>query len=375
MLLAALVALPLVMPAHAGSPRGGKAPAGGAGRGGEAARSTDPAEPGGGTATDEGREKRGIKKGDALLGQRRNRAAARAFADEVKADPDAVAAWVGWATAQARLGKCGEALEKFWPYVYTRPFKVESALLAARCSARLGYFDDAVYFDAVALERNPESLRARNALVLDLDLAGDAVGRDMVLEQLVLVNPQRDSSWFAEAALAIRAGDLERFDVVSALWDRDARSDEEMLRLRAISWLDVDDPMTALAAMTEVKKVRRGAGARLIIAESKRRLGDTVGALGEFERKMLDKLTGMDADVIHARVLADLDRADEAEELLAPWVDAEDEEVLATRWYLARRAASGAARDTELARLAQSWEQQRRSPLRALEQLVPLPMR
>ena len=293
------------------------------------------------------------------------------FAGEVEKNPGLTASWVGWGTAQARLGKCEEALEKFWPFAYTRPFKVESALLAARCSSRLGYLDDAVYFDSLAVLSQPTNVPARSALALDLDRAGDVVGREIVLEQLSLIDPNKDASLFASAAIAVRHGDIEAFDVLDHLWQREGRADEEFLRLRAVSWLDIDDPHQAYAEMTVVRAVRRGNGARLLIVESLRRMGLAEDALDRFDRSAVSKLQGMDAEVIRARVLVDLGRLDEARTLLAPWLTTLDEEVTASRWYLER--AEGHADAMRSA--AADWGLVCSSPIRLLHHLVPLASR
>lgn len=314
-----------------------------------------------------GRGDRGMSAADKLLAAGRPRQAVQAFALEVARNPEASASWVGWGTALAQLGECSSALDKLWPYTHTRPFRADSAMWAARCSSRLGFADDAVYFDTLAIERKPESVSARSALVVDLDRAGDYVGRDIILEQLSLIDPKRDTSWFAEAAVALRHGDLETFDVIDTLWRREGRSDDEFARLRAISWMDLDDPHKAFAMMHEKRKIKRVSGDRLIIVECLRRMSQPEEALHELEKTVTGRLQGVDAEVLRARVLVDLGRLAEARQLMAPWQSIPDEEAVASRWYLARAEND----PSSLTNAAAEWDAIRSSPLRTLEQLVP----
>lgn len=315
-----------------------------------------------------GRKRGGAPMGDMLLNSGRTRAAAGQFRKRVQADPDSVAGWVGWAMAQARLGRCEEALDKFWPYTHTRPFKTSAAMLASRCSARLGFVDDALHFDMLALERNPGNLRALNALALDLHQAGDRAGAAEVLDRLLVIDRDKDSSLFAEAAIALREGRIDDFDAACLLWEREGRSAEELMRLRAYSWLDLDDPAQALREITRVFKLDRGLEARLLMAETNRRLGYTDTADTEFERPYRTKLVGFEADVLRARVRVDQGRLDEAQALLAPHAEAIDEDVVATRWYVARALGNA----EEVARAEADWPAVRLSPLRELAQLVPI---
>ncbi len=324
-----------------------------------------------GKAAKAGRKRGGAPVGDMLLDAGRTRAAAGQFKKRVQADPDSVAGWVGWAMAQARLGRCEDALEKFWPYTHTRPFKTTAALMASRCSARLGFVDDALHFDMLALQRNPGNLKALNALALDLHQAGDLAGAAEVVDRLLVIDSKKDSSLFAEAAIALREGRLDDFDAIVAVWEREGRPVDELMRLRAYSWLDLDDPAQALREITRVFKLDRGLEARLLLSETNRRLGYTDTADLEYERPYRTKLVGFEADVLRVRVRVDQGRLDEASELLAPHVDAIDEDVVASRWYLARALGDAAG----LARAEADWAGVRLSPLRELGQLVPVDRR
>ncbi|MBM4393764.1 MAG: hypothetical protein FJ090_21780 [Deltaproteobacteria bacterium] len=306
--------------------------------------------------------------GDLLLGAGRVRSAAAQYKKRTESDPQSVAAWVGWAVAQTRLGRCEEALEKFWPYTHTRPFKPSAALAASRCAARLGYVDDALYFDMLALERAPGNLRVLNALAIDLHQAGDHAGADEVIERLLVIDRDKDSSMFAEAAIALREGRIDDFDALCALWEREGRASDELLRLKAYSWLDLDDPVGASEALRAEFKVERGIEARLLAAEIERRLGNLDNADEEFQRKYRTKLVGFEADVLRSRVRVDQGRLDEARELLAPHADAIDEDVVASRWYLARAEGDAVA----MAEMEARWPAARLSPLRELGHLVPI---
>ena len=309
-----------------------------------------------------------VRGGKALLRSGMTRMASQALAEDVAANPTSPEANISLAIARARLGRCDDALDHFLPFTGNPAFGLRAALMASHCSSRLGMDGDAVWFDLIALDRRPESQTALGALALDADRLGDTVLRDVAWEELLVVDPRRDQSLFAEAALALRHGDLDTFDAVDALWTREGRPPEEMARLRARSWMDLDDPAVALTVLTSTHKVRKGAEARILIGECERRLGMPAATLEDFAKKAMGKLAGSEVDAVSARALVDTGALAEAAALLESYPPRGDDEIVASRWYLARAQGDAAAE----AEYAAQYAQLALSPLRTLDQLIPV---
>jgi len=82
----------------------------------------------------------------------------------------------------------------------------------------------------------------------------------------------------------------------------------------------------------------------------------------------MGRLTGADADAVQVRMLVDRGQLVEARTLLADYALELDEEVVASRWYLARAEGDAAGLEREAAAYALA----RTSPLRTLDQYVPI---
>ncbi|MSQ02944.1 MAG: hypothetical protein EXR71_13830 [Myxococcales bacterium] len=323
--------------------------------------------PGGGP----GRMRPGIRRGNAMLNSGLPMAAAGAFRDAVLRDPDNAEAHVGLGQARARAGRCGGALEHLLPWTHALAFGPKVAMLTANCLERQGYPQEAVAMDLHALRLRPGMPGALTRLALDADRVGDDVLRQAAIEQLWVADPRRDESIFAEAALALRHGDVDLLDVMARLWAREGRDNDEFDRLDVRAWLDLDDPGTALEVFAKHRRVRRGAAARLLAIEGSRRLGLTSQARASIEAKAFGVLAGSDADVIRIRLSVDEGLLDEAQRLADTLAGERDEELIGSRWYLARARGDRA----QLAGLVAEYEAIRTSPLRTLEQLVPIDRR
>jgi hypothetical protein len=334
---------------------GGK-PGGKAGRG---------AKPGG--AASQAQRQFGLGKGNLFLRQGSPGAAELSFRRQLEANPDAPGPNIGLGKALARIGRCSEALDHFWPYVGTLPFGGDVALAASTCSDRLGLTDDALYFDHLAVELDPTSARALTSLALDLDTAGDIVGREEALDSLLFLRPDRDASVYARVVLALRAGDLDTFDQLVFEWQRTLGADSDMRRLQAQAWLDMDNPPEVLEVLAKVRRLRGGPQVRYLRAEALRRTGYAEEALLNFEDRPQNVLEGIDSDAILARIDTDLGDLAGAHTILARYEGVDDAELAASAWYLAR--AEG--RTEELPGLAAHYERLRTSPLRELTSLTP----
>lgn len=310
----------------------------------------------------------GTGMGNAYLREARPVLAAHAFRQQIAVDPDAVAAHVGLGRSLARQGRCTDAMAELAPYEDTTPFGAEVALTAALCSSRLGYLDDALYYDRLAVEIDPDNARAWTNLALDLHEAGDLTGAEEALNRLVVIGREgRDGSLYARAVLALRAGRIEEMDLLLQLWGREDRSNGELRRLLAQSWLDMDDPVAALAVLDSRRRLKRSYQENWLRAEAMRRQGDPAAALHWVDASRLHPFQGSSVDAVRVRALVDLDKLAEASKLAAELTDLADPETVASRWYLAR--ARGDAADMETS--AREYAASQPNPLRKLENLVP----
>lgn len=311
----------------------------------------------------------GVRRGNMLLRQGYYRVAVGVFEAAVAASPASPEAHLGLGVARARLGTCAPALEEFRAWSDSIAFGAKVALVAAHCASRQSRYDEAVAFTLTALEKRPSSRTALARLAMDADLLGDFVLRDAAIEYLWYVSPAQDEALFAEAALALRRGDLAAFDMVDAMWRREGRASEEMNRMRARSWLDVGDPVEAYAELRKGgSKLKRGAESRLMMAETMRRLGQLVDASRALSGALQGKLTGADSDAVNARIFVDSGELDGAAKLLTGYESELGEEMVASRWYLARARGDTA----EMAAEEQAFEASRTSSLRTLDQYITL---
>ncbi len=344
-----------------GKAREGRAPKGpGAGRGkGPALQGAD------------GRESPRAGRGNMFLRQGSTRAAVSSFRKQLEANPDSAALHIGLGKALVRIGQCEEGLDHLWPYVGTLPFGAEAALAASTCSSRLGLLDDAIYFDRLAVDMDPKSARALTNLALDLASAGDDAGAEVVLDDLLFLRPDRDASTYARAVLALRAGEIEEFDRITFAWEQTEGPSLDLRRLQAQAWLDLDDPVAAMASLANLRRVRNGQQVRHLRAEAHRRVGYADEASAYLEDRPQSVLEGIDSDAVRVRVFADLGEFAQAHELLAEYEGERGPELAASAWYLARREG----RTDELPALAEAYERVRQSPLRDLDELVPWTLR
>lgn len=328
--------------------------------------------PGGSTddAADEGVDKAGRRvggMGESFLKQGNFRAAASAFRDELKKNPDAVAAHVGLGKALARMGRCTEGLAELWPHVGTKPFGDEAAILASVCSGRLGLLDDALYFARIGAEWDPDNPRALTQYALTLADMGDLYAADQIIGRLEVLPGPKDASLYAKAVLALRSGDIDAFDQIAWFWPADRASQRDLARLEAQSWLDVGNPIEVVNSIRQIKRMQRGRFSTWLRAEAVRRLGDPEDALDLLDTRNAKLAEGSESDSVRARVLVDLGDLEGAAALLDQYASDIDPEVTASAWYLARARGDRAAM-ADYARLHRTEES---SPRRKLRSLIP----
>lgn len=283
--------------------------------------------------------------------------------------PGSAAAHLGLARALALRGQCAEALVHFRPWAGTATFTRDVALAAAQCAAQAGEAEEAVAFDRAALAEEPDNVRLLTALALHSDMAGDGPGLAQALWALETAGANGgDPSVSARAMIALRHGDVGGFDLCRSLWRRAGWTEGQLFPLEAALWLDLDDPVAAVQSVDPAWDTARlkKSGGQAIYVEAQRRLGEAaLWMLGSSQEATIQSAS------IRARLLTDQGELEAAAEILAALPDDPDPDLVASRWYLARARQDSAALE---ARAAQ-WAAINRSPLRTLDQLVPLPAR
>jgi hypothetical protein len=309
--------------------------------------------------------------GNSFLRAGSARAAVSSFRKQLESDPTSPALHVGLGRALAKIGSCEEALAELWPNVGTSPFGAEAAFSAATCSSRLGFIEDAVFFDHIAVELDPTNARALTNLALDLDTLGDDAGVEETIDELSVVKVGRDASFYVRCVLALRRGDLDEFDTLAALWDRWSPGNRDLLILRGISWLDVDDPLTSFRTLEPIKTFHGSKQLRLTRTEAVRRMGFSEESENYVENRPGSVLEGIDADAVRARVMVDNGDVGAARALLSGYGDVPDADFIASQWYVARAEGNAAA----MAEAADRYAEVSHNRLRKPELLVPVDRR
>lgn len=355
---------PAVEAAKRGGPMGRRNRRGAATKTEGAAAKGEGAEGGKGKGT----ERRAAVLGNSMMRKGNPRQAIFHYKKALEQDPDAPQLHVGLGRALARMGSCATALDHLLPYEDTPAFGVEAAISTSGCANRMGLVHDAIHFDRLAVSLDEDNVRARTNLALHLDEAGDADGAQRVLDDLLLLQDERDASLYAQAALALRHGDVDAFDAIAALWDREDRRDEDLLRLRIVAWMDLDDPQEAWNELQRIRTLRASRSIYPLRLETLRRLGQAaeVIAIADARNRSAE---GVDADAALARAYVDVGEIDAAQQIVDAYGDSDEPEVVATQWYLARARGDAEAQADAAARYAALPYN---SPLRTLEQLVPV---
>ena len=103
------------------------------------------------------------------------------------------------------------------------------------------------------------------------------------------------------------------------------------------------------------------------------RLAKGIGKIEKQLGKAVEKgkLAQEDADAVRARILVDQGKPADARAVLEGYEGLEDPDVIASGWYVARAEGDAAAMEE----YARRYERVRQSPLRDLEDLVPVSAR
>lgn len=288
---------------------------------------------------------------------------------EYKNHPKSEETRLGLAMALFRMGECAEALDHFWALSDSTFFDAKAAAAAGQCAAREGYYQDAVFFDKIGLEKMPDNVRILELLAIHSDLAGDGPQMQRTFATLETLGKKGgDPSLYARVAVAVRHSDVDLVDANRNNWSAEGWSAADFVRFDAQLWLDLDDPLTA--SRLQPPKGPRSYG-RHIFAEAFRRLGEADTAINWLSNDKARVAEGIAADAVEARAYTDVGDFAQAKEILAAYPEETDAEIQASRWYLAQ--AQGDAPGAQ--RWASAWRQVNPSPLRTLQQLIPITKR
>jgi tetratricopeptide (TPR) repeat protein len=294
--------------------------------------------------------------------------AAMLFRRQVAWFPESGPAHVGLGRALARTGACEEALEHLAPWMTLPAFTVPAAQAASACAARLGLLEDALGYDAVAVDLDPRSVPAWTQYAVHLARAGDDAGVLRAYDALLTAIPDRDASGFARATVALLHGDLDAVDVESALWARDGVESDDITQLRMLAALDAGDPDGAAEHAAALPRARRPVGLRLAAAEVARRRGEIAEAALQLDgTRIRPPIPGADADALRVRIRVDEGDLAGAVALLDTLAGEDTADVEASRWYVARARGDAAAMSDHAAR----WRAREPSRARSLDQLLP----
>jgi tetratricopeptide (TPR) repeat protein len=135
------------------------------------------------------------------------------FGRATEAVPDEPAAWANLGLAQLRLGELDAAAAPIERAAMLAPDNSDIALLAGRMESARGRLDEAIVHLRRAVQLDDASLRARFALVDELDRAGtpDAeTGIQRLLDELLERAPRNLAVLIERARSAARRGDADR---------------------------------------------------------------------------------------------------------------------------------------------------------------------
>lgn len=297
------------------------------------------------------------------------RRAAPAFRQHLAANPEDHEARAGLARALSAMNRCEEALIHLVRLQSTPAFSAKVAHAEAICHLRAGRHSEAIVAWEDALSMNPQLLPARYELARLLIREGFHIEAVEQIEAIELQSVRSHRSDILKVELA-----LERGEGAWEAWGefRDSlgrKSSKQAVQqvhyLEGHLWLEQGDPVAAEACFGRaVEALSAHENSVIFRAEALRRMG-----LPEEAREIVYRRVLRDSPFlapIRARVLADLGDLDAAREELALREDVFSEDVLASRWYLARMQEQPTKHWQDL------WVLQNQMGATGLEALLPL---
>lgn len=313
---------------------------------------------------------------EARLNQGRYRMAAEQARACLAEKPDSGRCQIILGRSLALAGDCEEGLEVLAGLRDRRAWSSSGALAEAICHIRAGNPSAATVALEEAVWLDPKDPEARYAYAMHLVREGYV---DEALEQIEAIEevgadaghlPLLARAWFAlETDLIDPDGAIEELRRAWTLAPANGAGTQLHL-LDGLRWLDLGDPFMAGPTIVEGLKLSLG-HVRTIAwrAEAVRRQGYPVEAMLALTRPWVEESPNPISEAVRVRVLVDLGQLDEATQVAASLADPTSRDAIASRWYLARALgdAEGARRARDL------WDRASISPIRSLEQLIPLP--
>ncbi|MBN2798656.1 MAG: tetratricopeptide repeat protein [Deltaproteobacteria bacterium] len=289
-----------------------------------------------------GKARPGVSRGRALLKGGEYAKAQHLFQAALEKNPGDEGAMLGLARAQAHLGQCRRALDRFREARREGAWSAAAAIDEAWCHQQYGHTAQAEAALEEAVVMSPESEQAWYRLGQVRSSLGDHQGVLDAVEALGSLTSRQGP----EVLLSWDARDRgDEDEAWTSLWELQrqqrlrptATGTSQALILEGVLLLDVGEPWEASEPLLEaVKRNVQDVLAATWRAESLRRQGFPKWAIAHIDRRVLKgKLDGRSA-AIKARAQVDLGKLDKAEETLRPYRSSFDAEVLASRWYLAR---------------------------------------
>ncbi len=318
-------------------------------------------------------------RGDLFLRRGMYRMAVSAFMAGLKEHPDDPSLQIGLARAMEGYGRYAEALATLEANLDREPYGVREAILAARCTSRLGDRAATVYHlqDAMLL-RSERTGFLFEACMLSIESGNAQLQQRFLQDYLDEVEP------VGSADLLLAMSSMERCNMDEAWTDLALAAyhgfNGAVARvMEGLLWLYLDDPASALPAFKKaLEQQPMGYLASVWYAETLRRMGVAADGLSLLESKRRKLQAGFLKDAILTRIHVDLGSSaagEAAEDLLHRYPG--EPEVVATAWYAARAATAKEHQSREgaaspgLARLERRFHDLTSQCSTPLEYLVP----
>jgi len=310
------------------------------------------------------------------LQKRKYRMAASIFKQALKVRPDARGTQTLLGQAYAGMHFCDDALPLLVPNVARKAFSAEAALMMSRCFDRVGDYGESLYWAEQAALLEPKTASVQAGLAW-YQFIGDEPGAAAQYAYAVELGPADPSVLATGGLMALQGGDIAGVEVaVAALQALPGRRPAMSFFLEAMLELDLGNAVRAeLLFNRSFWRDKSYLSTVVYWGEAARRQGypeeclyvlDEVGAPGPEVRAAYTRAIRARAEVDSGDLAAA--RALVAEALA---IDPLDVDGVASAWYLARAEGDEAAAEE----LAARFTLVNRSPLRTLEQLIPLGQR
>jgi len=307
------------------------------------------------------------------LQKRKYRIAASIFKQALMVRPDAYGTQTLLGQAYAGMHDCERALPLLVPNVARKAFSADAALLMSRCYDRVGNIGESIYWAEQAAVLEPVRPDVQVGLAW-YKFVGHEPGAREQIDYALSLDPENPSVIATRGLLALHVGDVDAAEeAIAELKAVPGRRLSMSFFLDALLELDLGNAVRAeLLFARSFWRDKSYVPTMVYWGEAARRQGnhqeclyvlDSVGAPGLTVREDYTRAIRARAEVDRGALAAARRLVDEA---LA--IDPVDVEAVASAWYLARAEGDEAS----AAEWAERYALVNASPLRTLEQLIPL---